>query len=36
MVEMVEHLPPGDKKSVVEQLENDPDVEDFVIKRKDE
>lgn len=36
MVEMVEHLPPGDKKSVVKQLEDDPDVEDFVIKRKDE
>jgi len=36
MVEMVEHLPPGDKKSVVQQLEDDPDVEDFVIKRKGE
>jgi len=31
---MVQHLPAEDKRSVVEQLEDDPDVEDFVIKRK--
>jgi hypothetical protein len=32
----VEYLPPEDKRSIVEQLEDDPDVEDFAIVRKDE
>ena len=33
----VEYLPAEDKKSIVEQLEDDPDIEDFaVVRRKDE
>jgi len=30
----VQYLPAEDKRSVVEQLQDDPDVEDFVIKQK--
>lgn len=33
---MVKHLPAEDKQDVVEQLEDDPEVEDFMIMRKDE
>jgi len=32
----VQFLPPEDKRSVVEQLEDDPEVEDFMILRQDE
>jgi len=31
MVEMVQHLPKEDKKSIAEQLEDDPDVEEFAV-----
>lgn len=33
---VVQHLPAEEKEDVVEQLENDPDVENFAIKRKPE
>lgn len=32
----VEYLPPEDKKSIVEKLEEDPDIEDYVIVRKED
>lgn len=33
MVEMVQHLPKEDKQDIVEQLEEDDDIEDFVVKK---
>jgi len=36
ITETVGYLPAEDKNSVVEQLENDPEVEDYMIVRKDE
>jgi len=36
LTETVQFLAPEDKRSIVEQLESDPDVEDFVIFRADE
>lgn len=32
--QMVEHLPREEKRDLVEQLEEDPDIQDFVIERK--
>lgn len=34
VVEMVQHLPESDKKELAEQLEDDPDVEEFAVVRE--
>lgn len=36
ITQVIQHLPSSEKRSIVEQLEEDDDIEDFVIKRKGE